>query len=224
LEGSYTLRSGSYTEGSYTLSGSYTPSGSYTQSGSYTPSGSYTQSGSYTPSGTYTSTDSRTATDGQWTLSTLQSYTQSGSTTPFPTSSLSSGRSTDEEPPSDIYHTVSAGSLDSDYVTANAPSETSYASFPTIPSESHYSTAEVCSMEYSTADVCSTEYVTADVCVSDVSSSDYVTAELCKSLAGERAASIIAPSPSEMGSIPSDFGSEYGEEESEIPLLSRCDL
>lgn len=43
-----------------------------------------------TPSG------SRSATDAQWTLSTLQSYTRSGSSTPFPPSAYSLGHSTDE--------------------------------------------------------------------------------------------------------------------------------
>jgi hypothetical protein len=140
---------------------------SYTPIGKYTSSGTYTQAGAYTPSETYTPTGSRTATGAKWALSTLQSYSRGGTTTPLPASSASSVRSTDEEPPSNAYHTASVGSLDADYVTARTPSATSYGSLPTIPSDSGYTTAEVCSTEYVTATVCSTEYVTAEVCQSD---------------------------------------------------------
>ncbi|TFK53121.1 hypothetical protein OE88DRAFT_1807017 [Heliocybe sulcata] len=82
-----------------------------------------------------------------------------------------------------------------------APSEV-----PTIPSESNYETAEVCSTEYSTAEVCSTEYTTAEVC-----STEYETAEVC-STEYETAAVCPTPSVSEYVTVdvcPSEPASEY---------------
>ena len=145
---------------------SYTPSGTYTQMGTYTP-------GIYTPTGTYTSTSSRIA---QWTRSALQSYSRSGTTTPLPAPSASSGRSPDEESPSDAYHTASVGSLDADYVTARTTSVTSHESLPAIPPDFGLYHTEVYSADYSTADLCSTECVMAIVC-----STEYITAEVCSS-------------------------------------------
>jgi hypothetical protein len=62
------------------------------------------RSRSYTPSGTYTH-----CYDAQETLGTLQSHSRSGTTAPLPASSTLSGRSTDEEPPSDACHTAPFG-------------------------------------------------------------------------------------------------------------------
>lgn len=80
----------------------------------------------------------RSATDAQWTLSTLRSssYAESGSSTPFSPSSIVSTRSAEEGPTSEPYQTASAGSLDKDYKMAKTPSASSYPSLPTIPSDS----------------------------------------------------------------------------------------
>ena len=171
----------------------------------------------------YTPT-SRSATDTQWTLSTLQScsYTESGSSTSFPPSSISSTRSANEESPSDYYQTASAGSLDEDYKTVKTPSASSYASLPTIPSDSEYTTAFAPS-EYVTAELCksefsserSTEYITAELCRSEFSSersTEYITAELCKSDRESIAAS------EDMPHIPSEVGMEF--DPARIPLPS----
>ncbi|EGO01064.1 hypothetical protein SERLA73DRAFT_151625 [Serpula lacrymans var. lacrymans S7.3] len=126
-------------------------------------------SGSYTP----------------WTTtrSTLSSFTRSRSITPTPSSS---NRSAVEELAQGETSRTSSGS--EGYETAGTPSTASFKSLPTIPSESDYSTAELCkteaSTEYVTAEKCasdvSTDYITADVCKTEVSS-EYITAEVCKS-------------------------------------------
>ena len=128
--------------------------------------------------------------------------------TPSPPSSALSHHLTDEEPPSDAYYTAWAGSWDEDHMTTKMPSaaSTSYASLPTIPSDSDYSTAEVCS----------TEYVTAELCVSE-RLTEYVTAELCKSLSMRSMKSSIGLMPSEMGTVPLPPSSEYGVERGLLP-------
>ncbi|KAA1474371.1 hypothetical protein DENSPDRAFT_882747 [Dentipellis sp. KUC8613] len=103
-------------------------------------------------------------------LSTLESYTR----TSFPTSS--SARTTDDEGlPSDTTPTT-------DYRTAKSPSEGSFASLPTIPSD--YDTAEVCSTEFGTAEKCSSgsesDFVTIDVAKTEPTS-EYATAGVCDS-------------------------------------------
>ncbi|KAF8062278.1 hypothetical protein FPV67DRAFT_1654875 [Lyophyllum atratum] len=181
--GSYTSGTRSYTSGSrsYTDSGSYTPSGGFSKSGSYTPSGSSTASGVYSSSDMLTPGNSS---ETGYDICTSSDATYSG----FPVTSSEetitpSTLSPQSVPASDLdsenFVTASQGS--SDYLTARSPSlrgsiaesETSFASFPTIPSESEYKTADTGYSHYRT--------------VSEPSlGSDYITAELCPTIPSEQ--------------------------------------
>ncbi|KAG6890494.1 hypothetical protein C0992_000986 [Termitomyces sp. T32_za158] len=194
LSSSYTPSSATYSQlysdgtRSYTTSGSgtYTSgSGSYTDSGSYTPNGSYS-SRSYSSEELRIRTDSDTATpgesdetgydicfssdlNGRLTTSSDETMTPSSSVTPLRREQVSS----DVE--SENYVTASQGSLD--YVSARSPSlrgsilsaggsETSYASFPTIPSDIEFMTPDTGYSHYRTSSEPSlgSEYITAELC------------------------------------------------------------
>jgi hypothetical protein len=87
----------------------------------------------------------------------------SASTTPYPSASTLSRESSEIE--------VTPSPASSEYVTAQTPTSSHYESLPTIPSES----------EYDTAEICSTEFVTAEVAPSEPSTV-FITAELCPSI------------------------------------------
>ncbi|KII91823.1 hypothetical protein PLICRDRAFT_38680 [Plicaturopsis crispa FD-325 SS-3] len=188
-------------------------------------------------SGTYSGT--RSYTDDYDGCYTTESTGFTRSTTPsypsYPSSYTRSERDRDEEPEeeerdddssSEPY--VSADSGTSHYSSAKSTSsKSSYKSFPTIPSESEYETAEVCSTEYTTVPPCSsTEYSTAELCPTE-HSTEYWTAEP-KDIPSERSTprssireleesreelSEGQPTPSVVPTIPSSFS------ESELSYL-----
>ncbi|KAG6841362.1 hypothetical protein C0991_011905 [Blastosporella zonata] len=189
--GSYTSRSGSYTSEtrSYTDSGSYTPSGSYT-SDSYTPSGSYSsRSGIRTGSDTMTPGDSSETGYDICHSSDLTDLTgrimtsSDDSLTPYspsPSSEYEPEQAGVDLDIDDVYvdtdeNFVTASQGSSDYISARTPSlkgsvlsregsQSSYASFPTIPSESDYNTADTGYSHYRTISEPSlgSEYITAE--------------------------------------------------------------
>ncbi|KAF8054910.1 hypothetical protein FPV67DRAFT_1751788 [Lyophyllum atratum] len=193
---SYTSGSRSYTSGSrsYTDSGSYTPGGGYSQSGSYTPSGSSTASGVY----------SMASNEETITPSTLPPQS-------VPASDL------------DSENFVAASQGSSDYLTARSPSlrgsiagsETSFASFPTIPSESECKTADTGYSHYCTASEPSlgSEYITAEICPTIPSEQNTPTLSSAKLDSEEDTGSVLglpSPPPSEIPSIrsPSMFSED----------------
>ncbi|KAG5637894.1 hypothetical protein H0H81_002779 [Sphagnurus paluster] len=192
--GSFTPSSGSYTydSRSYTTnSGSYTP-GSYS-SGSYTPGGGYSteSSGIYSGAGTFTPDDSNETgydichssdfTTTQLITSSDDNLTPLSST--LPSEDAVSERAVSVHAVSDVAseleseHFLTASQASTEYLSARSPSlkgsirsyqgsESSYASFPSIPSEVGYKTADTGYSHYRSLyePTPGTEYVTAEIC------------------------------------------------------------
>ncbi|KAI0692708.1 hypothetical protein BC835DRAFT_31415 [Cytidiella melzeri] len=111
-----------------------------------------------------------------------EDWTRSGTPTP---STVSSSRPTSHFNTSESDVPPPSSSRTSEYYSAKSPT-ISLSSIPTIPSESDFETAEICSApsDYVTVDVCRTgsvtDFETAEIC-STVPASDFVTCEVCAS-------------------------------------------
>ncbi|KAG5645171.1 hypothetical protein DXG03_006795 [Asterophora parasitica] len=220
--GTFTPSSGIHSLGGrdYSDSGSYTPSGSYSQSGSYTTDSSGFDSTDTLNAGETSETGYDICPSSDFTDLTGRPITSSNdSFTPSPSAPppeiLEQVSDVASEVGSEHFITASGGS--SDYLTARSPSlkgsiksfegsESSYASFPTIPSESEYKTVDTGYSHYRTISEPSlgSEYITAEPCPTIPSEQNTPTLSSVKLSSEDDSRSVLnLPSlpPSEIPSI-----------------------